>query len=167
MLWMNDNTPNWQRLFTAGITCTAVESAANAAIASMCRLNRYGAELMHKYNAHAATDVTGFGLFGHASNLASFQRDQRLQFIITRLPIFRNVREMALVLGQTKLLQGRAVETSGGLLIAINAMEAKSFCDEHAILTGCEAWIIGSVVRRELIDEKNVRISDCLEFLDV
>ena len=30
----------------------------------MARLNRNGAKLMHKYQAHAATDVTGFGLLG-------------------------------------------------------------------------------------------------------
>lgn len=167
MLWLNDTAPNWQRLLAAGITSNSVESAAAAAIESMCRLNRSGAVLMHKYNAHAATDVTGFGLFGHASNLASFQRDQSLQFIIKRLPILRNVREMALALGQTKLLQGGAVETSGGLLIAMEALDAKRFCDEHKHLTGYDAWIIGSVVRRQFNDDQNVRISDSLEFLDV
>ena len=30
--------------------------------------------LMHKYNAHAATDITGFGLLGHAQALARNQK---------------------------------------------------------------------------------------------
>lgn len=167
MLWLNDNAPNWQRLSAAGIPSQSVESAAAAAIESMCRLNRSGAQLMQEYNAHAATDVTGFGLIGHASNLASFQRDQRLQFHIHRLPILRNVREMAVALGQTKLLEGRAVETSGGLLIAMDAAGAERFCNEHKVRTGCDAWIIGSVGRKDLSDDDNVKISDCLEFLDV
>jgi selenide,water dikinase len=34
---------------------------------------RKGAMLMHKYGATSATDVTGFGLLGHAQNLASNQ----------------------------------------------------------------------------------------------
>ena len=29
---------------------------------------------MHKYNAHAATDITGFGLLGHAQALARNQK---------------------------------------------------------------------------------------------
>merc|ERR1719266_2859113 len=32
---------------------------------SMARLNRIGARLMHKYNAHGSTDITGFGLLRH------------------------------------------------------------------------------------------------------
>ena len=39
----------------------------------MCVLVRVGAQLMHKYGATAATDVTGFGLLGHAQNLVSNQ----------------------------------------------------------------------------------------------
>lgn len=37
---------------------------------AMATLNKYGAELMKKHNAHAATDVTGFGLKGHSNYLA-------------------------------------------------------------------------------------------------
>ncbi len=37
-----------------------------AAIESMKQLNKSGAELMQKYNVHAATDITGFSLPGHA-----------------------------------------------------------------------------------------------------
>lgn len=43
------------------------------AAASMGRLNRIGANLMHEFHAHACTDVTGFGILGHARNLAMFQ----------------------------------------------------------------------------------------------
>ena len=32
-----------------------------------------GAKLMHKYKAHGCTDVTGFGILGHAQNLAEMQ----------------------------------------------------------------------------------------------
>jgi selenophosphate synthase len=40
-----------------------------------------GARLMHKYNAHGATDITGFGLLGHAKNLATIQKTE-VSFVI-------------------------------------------------------------------------------------
>ena len=43
------------------ITREQVEEAYDAAMFQMARLNKNAAMLMHKYNAHAATDVTGFG----------------------------------------------------------------------------------------------------------
>ena len=54
-----------------GLICTAnrVGEAAPehlaAAIASMTTLNKSAAEIAHKYEVHAATDVTGFSFLGH------------------------------------------------------------------------------------------------------
>lgn len=42
------------------------QEALDVACESMSRLNRNAAKLMHKYDAHGATDVTGFGIIGHA-----------------------------------------------------------------------------------------------------
>jgi selenide,water dikinase len=41
-----------------------------AAVASMLRLNRRAAELAREVVVHTATDVTGFGLLGHAAEIA-------------------------------------------------------------------------------------------------
>lgn len=41
-----------------------------AALESMCRLNRAAAEAAVAFGAHAATDITGFGLVGHALKMA-------------------------------------------------------------------------------------------------
>jgi selenide,water dikinase len=41
-----------------------------SAVASMLQLNARAAEVMLKFEVHAATDVTGFGLVGHASKMA-------------------------------------------------------------------------------------------------
>ena len=49
-----------------------LEEAARAydmACDSMGRLNRNAALLMHKYHARGATDVTGFGILGHAKSV--------------------------------------------------------------------------------------------------
>ena len=49
-------------LFPAGVA---------AAAASMTQLNRYAAEVMTRFSVHACTDITGFGLLGHAFELAA------------------------------------------------------------------------------------------------
>jgi selenide, water dikinase len=49
----------------------APPGATEAAAASMARLNRRASELMLDGGAHACTDVTGFGLFGHLSAMAA------------------------------------------------------------------------------------------------
>ena len=42
----------------------------DAAVASMCALNRAASEAALKFDVHAATDITGFGLLGHAREMA-------------------------------------------------------------------------------------------------
>ena len=102
---------------------------------------------MHKYKANAATDVTGFGLLGHAQNLAEFQKDC-LEFVINKMPVFKNILAFSSILNQdSKLLAGKSVETSGGLLISVPAMYSEQFCKEFQNMTNNEqqAWIVGFV----------------------
>ena len=72
----------------------------------MARLNRIGARLMHKYNAHGATDVTGFGLLGHAQALARNQKNE-VSFVIHNLPVIAKMAAVAKACGNMfQLLQG-------------------------------------------------------------
>jgi selenide,water dikinase len=48
----------------------ATENDLNATVASMLRLNRRTAELAAELGVRSATDITGFGLLGHAAELA-------------------------------------------------------------------------------------------------
>lgn len=48
----------------------AEQAHLEAAIASMVRLNRVAAQAAQAAGAHAATDITGFGLLGHALEMA-------------------------------------------------------------------------------------------------
>jgi selenide,water dikinase len=41
----------------------------------MATLSLIGASLVTKYKAHACTDVTGFGILGHADYLAQAQKN--------------------------------------------------------------------------------------------
>lgn len=142
---MNEDSSQWVKLKNAQITRDQVKVAYNRALESMSTLNVWGARLMHKYNAHGATDITGFGLLGHAENLAKYQK-LPVDFVIDQLPIIRNVQKMAQILEQKKLQSGKAVETSGGLLIAIDEESAQSFCEEYQRESGCQSWIIGRVI---------------------
>lgn len=71
------------------------------------------AGLMHKFQAHAATDVTGFGLLGHANNLATQQQNE-VAFVIHNLPIIAKMAAISKACGNLfNLVQGTSAETSG------------------------------------------------------
>ena len=68
---------------------------------------------MHTFNAHGATDITGFGLLGHAKNLARAQKN-RVGFVIHNLPIIAKMAAVSKACGNMfQLLQGMSAETSG------------------------------------------------------
>ncbi len=59
----------------------------NKILTIMSQLNKTASELMIKYNAHACTDITGFGLAGHASNIAN-QSNTTLKFYASKIPVY-------------------------------------------------------------------------------
>jgi selenide,water dikinase len=83
-IWTNAGARAGDALFLTkpigtGVIATAIkfdrapQRATDAAIASMVRLNRAAAEALSELPAgtvHACTDVTGFGLIGHATEMA-------------------------------------------------------------------------------------------------
>lgn len=126
-----------------------LERAARAydmACESMGRLNARAAELMHKHGAHGATDVTGFGIMGHASNLAE-HTTAPVDVEIHTLPIIADMVAVdAAIGGSYRLLLGRSAETSGGLLVALPSEEAaRAFIADVEAADGQPAWIIGRV----------------------
>jgi selenide,water dikinase len=56
----------------------------------MKMLNNTGAEIMKKYNIKGATDVTGFGLAGHALKMAKASRVS-VKINMTKIPVIRSV----------------------------------------------------------------------------
>jgi len=149
----------WEKV-KAVTTESEVKAAYQAATLSMARLNLTGAKLMHKYGAGAATDVTGFGILGHAENLAKNQV-KSVTFKIHTLPILANMVKIAKSVGNVfKLLQGFSAETSGGLLLTISKENADKFCKEIEEIEGEPAWIIGTVEEGDrtavIVDNPNV-----------
>jgi selenide,water dikinase len=92
-----------------------VKSAIDEAIKGMTSSNKPVAEAMQKVPVHAATDVTGFGLKGHATNMAMLSK---VDIIIDQLPVILGTPALTEIFGYP-LLQGEAKETAGGMLIAV------------------------------------------------
>ena len=79
---------------TAQKSGRAPEESVRASGASMSRLNRIPAELARRYNARAATDITGFGMVGHALGLARESR-AGLEIEVPSLPLLLGALELA------------------------------------------------------------------------
>lgn len=123
----------------------SLDQAVQQSHKSMARLNLSASRLMHKYSAHGCTDVTGFGILGHAQNLLDCQKEN-VNFVIDKLPVIQHLTKAAQILNHSRLLRGTSAETSGGLLIVLPESCAKDYCDEIKLLDNETAWIIGKVV---------------------
>lgn len=92
-----------------------------AAARSMAALNRRAAELMLQFEAHACTDVTGFGLMGHLAAMASAGKVD-VEVLWDDVPLLPGVLQCA----ADNILPGaveRNKESSGGALAASDGLE--------------------------------------------
>src|SRR5207244_10663738 len=70
------------------------EAVFKAACASMIQLNDVGRDAMLEVGAHAATDITGFGLAGHAFEMAEGSK-VTLVLELARLPLIKGTESLA------------------------------------------------------------------------
>ena len=135
------------------------------AIEQMATLNRVAAEGMTSVGANACTDVTGFGLAGHARNVAAAS-GVTMQIELASVPVFDGAYELAAKgfcsggatrgraalgdqisladgLDETRVSLAYDAETSGGLLISVtedNAAELEAALTDRGVLAariGC------------------------------
>ncbi|KAH8353401.1 hypothetical protein KR084_010719 [Drosophila pseudotakahashii] len=164
-LWQINQTEKYKTLMSE-FSDDDIRETFEIAVKSMTYLNKNAALLMHKYQAHCATDITGFGLLGHANNLAQFQKEKVL-FKINKLPIIKNVLKFSSLIGQSaKFRSGRSVETSGGLLICLTPDAADQFCREFEEVTNGEqkSFKIGHVQDAK---ESDAVLCDEVELIEV
>jgi selenide,water dikinase len=147
----------------------ATQAIIHKAVTVMLELNKAIAELLQTVGAHAATDITGFGLIGHAYELA---KGSEVTLILEagRIPVIEGTRQLA---GKGCLPAGIMTneayvhptvhwnglpelekqifldpQTSGGLLISLPEQEAETL--EHAASEkGLSVDLIGRVVEQE------------------
>ncbi|MGL4492656.1 MAG: selenide, water dikinase SelD [Tannerellaceae bacterium] len=147
----------------------AEDTAYEAALEQMKLLNKVGAECMRPYHVTGATDVTGFGLLGHATKMAQAS-GVSIQFESDKLPVlptvidlleagcipdaaFRNLKyvkddiHVANSCSTELKMVACDAQTSGGLLIAVDADKADSLLSNlHACGLHPDAAIIGEAI---------------------
>jgi len=157
-----------------GIIGTAVkgkvadEDAVAKIVKSMTTLNRKASELMQETGVHACTDVTGFGLLGHAAEMIE-GTDVGMAIHSSMVPFFPEAREFAEMgmipggLHRNREFRLNMVElakevpgyladilfdpqTSGGLLISVSEPKAPVLLDRMHQEGIAEAAIIGEVI---------------------
>lgn len=132
----------------------------------MTTLNKAAAETAEPYDVHATTDVTGFGLLGHASEIA-IGSNVGITLYDEQIPVLERAEQLCIdgaVPGGTKnnfkhienivqfpsdMSQTRKwvlsdAVTSGGLLISVSKDDAKNLHEELQA-KGVDAHIIGEV----------------------
>ena len=138
------------------------------AVASMCRLNGGAARLLQQFTIHACTDVTGYGLLGHAMEMAR-HGGVRFEFDAEAVPLLNGAlayaqddvvpggldRNRAFLLDEGLLTLEADIppalsallfdpQTSGGLLAAVPPQDQAQL--EAAFHAANEPlWIIGKV----------------------
>ena len=151
---------------TALMRDAATEAEVAAATESMMRLNADAAEIACAHGARAVTDVTGFGLLGHAAEMAE-QGGVGLRFDLDRLPWLPGAERLAAggyfpggaddnrrhfgeqvelpsAVDNWRIRLCFSPETSGGLLVALGEAEVDAAIGAGAA-RGLDLHPIGAV----------------------
>lgn len=144
--------------FLSEIPRKVVEEAIKKTISSMTTTNKPVAEAMLQSKVNAATDVTGFGLVGHAYEMA---QQSSVNLEITRIPVFKGSIQISDILGYS-LRDGQAHETAGGMLISASQENTKQLV-RALQKRQVTPYIIGKVKE----GKGEVRLSKDLEYVEV
>jgi selenide,water dikinase len=155
-------------IITTALKGEVAETAhVEAAVESMKRLNRQAAQLIQRVGVHACTDVTGFGILGHAYEMA-LKSDVRIRLHLRQLPFLDGAAAYAddwLFPGGThnnkryytqyvtwtgKISEEMQLllytpETSGGLLVAVPPERVGELTARFAEADH-PCWVVGDVV---------------------
>ncbi|MEN6384255.1 MAG: selenide, water dikinase SelD [Phycisphaerales bacterium] len=137
---------------------------------SMATLNKKAVELMQNFDIHACTDVTGFSLMGHLSEMAALSK-VNAEIFFENIPLFPGVLEAVnadIIPGAVernressghRLVMGNGItrqmadicfdaQTSGGLLICLKHSKAEKLLDKLHKAKIKEAAIIGRIIAK-------------------
>jgi selenide, water dikinase len=156
---------------TAAKKNTCPQEVLAAAYASMVMLNAAGCEAMLAVGVRAATDITGFGLAGHALEMADGSKTT-LRIHLNALPLISGIEHLDVAKLQTRGSKANREfaeprvrfegtpdpfreqflydpQTSGGLLISVSADRADDLVKQLQEKGTLAAAIIGEVLAKE------------------
>jgi selenide,water dikinase len=147
------------------------DGALESAIASMVQLNSIGRDAAHAAGAHAATDITGFGLAGHATELATasgvtvvlhvdrfpelpgamdaYQQGYKTRASRSNREYLESVMRIEDCVDRNRLELAFDAQTSGGLLISVPPDQAAAVVRQVRDGGGAAAVVIGEVLQRQ------------------
>jgi selenide,water dikinase len=146
------------------------EAAMEEAVEVMRALNRPAADAMEGFQVHAATDVTGYGLLGHAFEMMDGS-GTTARFEVRRIPVLEHARSLAargiapegsrvnIRNMSSRTRRGASVsdedflllcdaQTSGGLLVALPSEQAEAYAARARQLGASRAAVVATVVAR-------------------
>jgi selenide, water dikinase len=158
-------------IMTTGIKRSAVSPEQEQEVTeTMALLNKSAAEALQGFTPHAVTDVTGFGLLGHGSEIA---RGSNVSFEIalSKVPVLDGTYELAskgVVPGGSKSNHKWLIDdvdyedisaeeqivlcdaiTSGGLLVSLPEAEADQYVEALKAQGLIHAAVIGKVIEKK------------------
>lgn len=147
----------------------ASEESSQIAVETMRTLNKEACEIMGNYDVHGCTDITGFGLGGHAMEMAKAS-GVSIHLYYGKLPIITEAEKFAdmgivpsgtyhnrehcsgdyaselSILGEDLVFDP---QTSGGLLISVSEEQSADLYRELAERLGSNVRIVGKIVERK------------------
>ncbi len=159
-----------------GIIATAIKkgeankSLIDAAVEVMVTLNKSAADIMNSLEVHAATDITGYGLLGHLSEICNGSYVSS-EIQVSEIPYINGTSELAEKgiisdgskrnfktskkytkfsesISETEKFILSDAQTSGGLLISLSENQANEYLNQFRNETGMEAAVIGKIVKK-------------------
>ena len=169
-----------------GIIATAIKkgkankSLIDAAVEVMVTLNKSAADIMNSLEVHAATDITGYGLLGHLSEICKGSYVSS-EIQVSEIPYINGTSELAekgiipkgskqnfntskkyTNFSETISEIGKFIlsdaQTSGGLLISLPENQANEYLNRFRNETGMEASIIGKIVEKGTENENPLKL---------
>lgn len=146
-----------------GYTEKGLKKSIKLAIKLMTTPNQNVVKTIHSYQdfsfIHAMTDITGFGLAGHLSEML---QNSSLSGVIENIPSIKYSEHLSEELGYA-FDECKCSETAGGMLLSVDPSKVEEFSNT-LLSDGISNWIVGTI---DSLTPSLVRISDEVKNIEI